>query len=61
VFVGFDVIISICWWTLYVETHGRTLEEMEWVYDQAFPPKAARMVTKVAIGQEGRIEGVVEN
>ncbi|GFZ51177.1 hypothetical protein JCM24511_08935 [Saitozyma sp. JCM 24511] len=59
VFVGLDVVYSLCWWLFYVETHGRTLEEMDWVYHQTWPPKAARHVEKVLVSSQGQVQAVV--
>ncbi len=41
VFVAWDAIESLMWFLLGVEAQGRTLEELEWVYNQPNPVKAS--------------------
>jgi hypothetical protein len=38
-----------------VESQGRTLEELEWVYDQPNPVKASKHVDKVIVQADGRV------
>lgn len=45
IFVGLNIIYGGIWYTLGVETRGRTLEEMDAVFDADFPPRAARRKT----------------
>jgi len=60
VFVGWDIIEAIAWWFLGVETQGRTLEELDHIYNQPYPPFASRKFEKVAVKGDGQIVGVVE-
>ena len=55
VFVGWDLIETVCWYFFGVESQGRTLEELEWVYDQPYPVKASLKVDKVIINEEGKV------
>lgn len=41
VFVIFDIIVAGVWWALLVEGRGRTLEELDYCYDQKNPVKAS--------------------
>lgn len=43
VFVAWDTIEAGAWYLLGVEAKGRTLEELEWVYDQKNPVKASKL------------------
>jgi len=61
IFVGWDIIESIAWWLFCVESQGRTLEELEWVYNQPNPVRASLKVEKVVVQSDGRVtEKVVE-
>lgn len=40
-FVGLNLIYGAVWYVFGVETRGRTLEEMDAVFDANFPPRAA--------------------
>lgn len=42
IFVVFDAFESVCWYFLGVESVGRTLEEMDLVYDAPYPPGASK-------------------
>lgn len=55
VFVGWDIIETIIWYFYGVESQGRTLEQLEWVYDQPNPVKASLQVDKVIIDDEGHV------
>jgi len=55
VFVGWDVIESIMWYFFCVESQGRTLEQLEWVYDQPNPVKASLKVDKVVLQADGTV------
>lgn len=41
-FVFWDLFEAACWWFLGVEAQGRTLEELDWVYQQSNPVKASK-------------------
>ena len=48
VFVAWDVIEAGIWYLFGVEGQGRTLEELEWVYDQPNPVRASLKIDKSA-------------
>jgi len=54
VFVGWDIIESVLWALLGVETVGRTLEELEEIYNAPYPPFASRRLKKATL-QDGHI------
>ncbi|RCI14523.1 hypothetical protein L249_6660 [Ophiocordyceps polyrhachis-furcata BCC 54312] len=41
VFVGLNMLYGIIWYAFGVETRGRTLEELDSVFDAKYPPRAA--------------------
>lgn len=53
IFVGWDMIETVLWYFFCVESQGRTLEELEWVYNQPNPVKASLHVDKVLIRSDG--------
>ncbi|KAK3935843.1 general substrate transporter [Diplogelasinospora grovesii] len=55
VFVGWDIVESILWYIFGVESQGRTLEQLEWVYDQPNPVKASLKVDKVIVQADGKV------
>jgi len=55
IFVGWDVIESVLWYFLCVETVGRTLEELEWVFDSPNPVRASTQLETVAIKRTGAV------
>ncbi|KAI1268083.1 putative MFS lactose permease [Xylariaceae sp. FL1019] len=62
VFVGWDIVESIAWYFFGVESQGRTLEELDWVYNQPNPVKASQVVEKVIVQADGKVsEKVVED
>ncbi|KAL3459460.1 general substrate transporter [Aspergillus heterothallicus] len=62
VFVGWDCIETLCWYFFGVEAQGRTLEELEWVYNQPNPVKASQQVDKVVQQADGTVtEKVVDH
>jgi hypothetical protein len=45
-----------------VESQGRSLEELEYIYDQKYPVKASLHVDKVVVQADGRVsEKVVDD
>lgn len=45
-----------------VESQGRTLEQLDWVYNQAKPVKASQKVDKVVVQADGKVtEKIVED
>ncbi|KAL2835828.1 general substrate transporter [Aspergillus pseudoustus] len=62
VFVGWDCVETACWYFFGVEAQGRTLEEMEWVYNQRYPVKASQQVDRVVQQADGTVtEKVVDH
>lgn len=62
VFVGWDLVEAFLWWLLGVEAQGRSLEELEWVYNQPNPVKASLHVDKVVVQRDGTVtEKIVED
>ncbi|KAI0116054.1 general substrate transporter [Hypoxylon sp. NC0597] len=59
VFVGWDIVETIMWYFFGVESQGRTLEQLEWVYNQPNPVKASLKVDKVIIADGKVVEKVV--
>ncbi|KAI1651144.1 general substrate transporter [Daldinia loculata] len=55
VFVGWDVVEAILWYFFGVESQGRTLEQLEWVYNQPNPVKASLHVDKVIVQEDGKV------
>lgn len=43
------------WYLFGVESQGRTLEQLEWVYDQPNPVKASLKVDKVVVQADGKV------
>ncbi|KZO91381.1 general substrate transporter [Calocera viscosa TUFC12733] len=57
VFVGWDIIEAIIWALCGVETQGRTLEELDEIYNQKYPPFASRRYSaEVAVLKDGHAE-----
>ncbi|KAI8961200.1 general substrate transporter [Daldinia sp. FL1419] len=54
VFVGWDIVEAMLWYLFGVESQGRTLEQLEWVYNQPNPVKASLHVDKVIV-QDGKV------
>ncbi|KDQ17763.1 hypothetical protein BOTBODRAFT_582547 [Botryobasidium botryosum FD-172 SS1] len=55
IFVGWDCVETILWYFLAVETVGRSLEQLEEVFDAPYPVKASKSVQKVAIKKDGDV------
>ncbi|KAK1757738.1 general substrate transporter [Echria macrotheca] len=55
VFVGWDLVETLCWYLFGVESQGRTLEQLEWVYDQTYPVKASLKVDKIVLAADGTV------
>ncbi|KAM0806511.1 putative Lactose permease [Seiridium cardinale] len=59
--VGWDLFESIMWYFFGVEAQGRTLEQLEWVYNQLNPVKASLKVDKIIVQADGKVtEKVVD-
>ncbi|KAI0434177.1 putative MFS lactose permease [Xylaria sp. FL1042] len=62
VFVGWDLVETVAWYFFGVESQGRTLEQLEWVYDQPNPVKASQKIDKVIVQADGKVsEKIVED
>ncbi|KAI2636619.1 putative MFS lactose permease [Xylaria nigripes] len=61
VFVGWDVIEAIMWYFFGVESQGRTLEQLEWVYDQPNPVQASQKIEKVVLQADGGVSEKVDD
>jgi hypothetical protein len=46
---------TAAWYFFGVESQGRTLEQLEWVYNQKNPVKASLKADKVAVAADGHI------
>lgn len=55
--MGLNAIYGVLWFIFGVETRGRTLEEMEEVFDAKFPPRAA-LRKAVMVKRDGHLEGL---
>ncbi|KAL4985747.1 general substrate transporter [Aspergillus falconensis] len=55
IFVGWDVVESACWYFFGVEAQGRTLEELEHIYNQPYPVKASKKRDHVVVQQDGHV------
>ncbi|KUI68659.1 Lactose permease [Cytospora mali] len=55
IFVAWDVVEAILWYFFCVETQGRTLEQLEWVYNQPKPVQASIKVEKVVVQADGKV------
>ncbi|CAE6439961.1 unnamed protein product [Rhizoctonia solani] len=55
IFAGWDVVESILWYFLCVETVGRTLEELEEIFSARHPVAASKRKSMVAVDQSGAI------
>ncbi|KAI3320185.1 lactose permease [Xylariaceae sp. AK1471] len=55
VFVGWDLVETVSWFFFGVESQGRTLEQLEWVYDQPNPVKASQKIDKVIVQADGKV------
>ncbi|KIM26257.1 hypothetical protein M408DRAFT_25468 [Serendipita vermifera MAFF 305830] len=55
IFVGWDICESIIWYLLCVETVGRTLEELEAVFEAPNPVRASTQLQTIAIKHSGGV------
>ena len=58
IFVGLNVVYSGVWYFFGVETRGRTLEELDEVFDSKFPPRAALKRSVMVQQQDGHLHGL---
>ncbi|KAK4498567.1 hypothetical protein PRZ48_011225 [Zasmidium cellare] len=55
-----DLFIGFLWFFLGVETKGRTLEELQEVFDSKWPPKASLEKRKMVKTQDGNLDQVAD-
>jgi len=55
IFVGWDIVESIVWHFMCVETVGRTLEELEEVFSAPNPVAASKLKKRLAIKKDGEV------
>lgn len=55
IFVGWDIVESILWYFLSVETVGRTLEELEDIFSARNPVAASKQRRTVAVREDGGV------
>lgn len=55
IFVGWDIIETVIWYLICVETVGRTLEELEEIFDQRNPIAASKEKRAIAIAETGDV------
>ncbi|KAJ5938119.1 hypothetical protein N7454_004461 [Penicillium verhagenii] len=60
IFVGWDLLEVVFWYFFCVESQGRTLEELEWVYQQPNPVKASQSLDKVVVQVDGTVTEKIE-
>ncbi|KAJ7688308.1 general substrate transporter [Mycena rosella] len=56
VFVAWDVVASVLWYFLGVETHGRTLEELDVIFDAHWPARASTQKVVVKLKADGSVD-----
>ncbi|THU85454.1 general substrate transporter [Dendrothele bispora CBS 962.96] len=56
VFVGWNLCASVLWFFFCVETRGRTLEELEEVFNAPYPARASAQKTKVVVKADGDVK-----
>ncbi|EPS25673.1 hypothetical protein POX_c04047 [Penicillium oxalicum] len=61
IFVGWDLLEVVFWYFFCVESQGRTLEELEWVYQQPNPVKASLNVDKVVVQEDGTVTEKIDH
>ncbi|KAJ9107370.1 hypothetical protein QFC21_000820 [Naganishia friedmannii] len=60
VFVGWDLVEAAAWWTLGVETQGKTLEELDEIYNAPYPPFYSRKKQTIAI-KDGEVLAAIRD
>jgi len=61
VFVGLNLLYAALWFVFGVETRGRTLEEMDEVFNAKWPPRAALQKAILIKQQDGHLAGVSQH
>lgn len=57
-FVALNILYSGLWFVFGVETRGRTLEEMDVVFDAKWPPRAAQQKAVMRRQEDGHLQGL---
>ncbi|KAJ7499905.1 general substrate transporter [Mycena latifolia] len=60
VFVAWDVIASVLWYFLGVETHGRTLEQLDEIFDAPWPARASTQKVTIKLNPNGSVDVLEE-
>ncbi|KAJ6579663.1 general substrate transporter [Mycena vulgaris] len=60
VFVAWDLVASVLWYFLGVETHGRTLEELDEVFNAPWPARASTQKVAVKLNPNGSVDVLEE-
>lgn len=53
--MGLNLLYGVFWFVFGVETRGRTLEQLDAVFEAKWPPKASLEKTTVIKGTDGRV------
>ncbi|WWC91492.1 uncharacterized protein L201_006438 [Kwoniella dendrophila CBS 6074] len=57
-FVALNLFYAVMWYFFGVETRGRTLEELDSVFDAKWPPRAALKKAAMVKREDGQLEGL---
>ncbi|KAJ7815940.1 general substrate transporter [Mycena olivaceomarginata] len=60
VFVAWDLIASVLWYFLGVETVGRTLEQLDTIFDAPWPARASTQKVAVKLNPDGTVDRLGE-
>lgn len=52
-FVAWDCVEAACWFFFGVESQGRSLEELDWIYEQRYPVKASKQARAIVLDEGG--------
>ena len=58
VFVGWDTVEAGLWYLFGVEAQGRTLEELDQIYESPNPVKASKTFSIVVVAEGGEVARV---
>ncbi|KAJ7166086.1 general substrate transporter [Mycena filopes] len=56
VFVAWDLVASVLWYFLGVETNGRTLEELDEIFDAPWPARASTKKVAIKLNANGTVD-----
>lgn len=51
--VGWDCVEALAWYMFGVESQGRSLEELDWIYEQPNPVKASKQYKSIVVTEGG--------